>query len=244
VARRRYGKPSPAISTAGRAAQPRDPTGDEQPIEPRSEYGKPPPEPAAESSQHFSTGLKDWVQQQRTAPDPLEHYIAQAFPGALPHERQWLRANPHHLQNPMLIHATAQYVAQQGIARHDPQFLHFVGQLLDQHHAAQAQPAPAAPMPPQPPTTHVDLESHDTEPEAEPVPSHHVSAPVSREAGHAMSMSGEPPPLTPGQVRLSAEERDMAHRSMPHLSHDEAERTYAAGVLKRDKMKRSKLLSD
>src|SRR5262249_3153471 len=57
------------------------------------------------------------------------------------------------------------------------------------------------------------------------------SAPVSRDN---YAIEHEP---SAGSIRLSAEERDMARRSMPHLSADEAEKIYAAKVLKRDKMK-------
>jgi hypothetical protein len=50
------------------------------------------------------------------------------------------------------------------------------------------------------------------------------------------------PQLTPSQVKLSPEQREVARLSMPHLSHDEAEKTYAAGLLKQEKMKRSGLI--
>jgi hypothetical protein len=207
VARRRYGK-SPAISTAGQSERPRDPTGDEslaQSIEPRTEYGKAP----SESAQHFSTGLGEQLrqQQQQQQADALDQYISHYFGGASPNERQWLRANVHHLQNPMLVHHAAAIALQRGVPRESPEFLHFVGQLLDQHHAAaQAQPAPA-PTPPMPPPIpmpahmHVDIEKsdHDTEPEDEPMSSHHVSAPVSRGTEH---FSGDYEPGSDSRVTL------------------------------------------
>ena len=235
MARRRYGKPSPAVSTAGQTAQPRDPAGDESlaaDLEPRSEYGKPPPESASEPV----TGLRDQLAEQRRYAQyhALHQYIASNFPGALPHEAQWLMVNPHHLGNPALIHAAAQIAAQRGIPRESPEFLHFVGQLLDQHYAAsQVQPAPA-PMPLMPPTTHVDLEKVETpagEPESEHMDAHFVSAPVSRgDSGHSID-----PQLTPSQIRLTPEERDLC--ALNKISETE----YAKGKLKLAKQKAAKI---
>jgi hypothetical protein len=246
VARRRYR--SDAISTAGQAAHGRDPSGDEslaQPIEPRSEYGKPPPEPtqpqATSEPTQPVTGLGEQMRQQQQYAQyhALHQYIASNFPGALPHEAQWLMANPHHLGNPALIHAAAQIAAQRGIPRNDPQFLQFVGQLLDQHHAAMMQ-APAAPAPPpqmppmSPPVTHVDLEKVETpegEPESEHMDAHFVSAPVSRnDSGHSIE-----PQLTPSQVRLTPEERELCQ--INKISETE----YAKGKLKLAKQKAAKI---
>jgi hypothetical protein len=253
VARRRYGKPSPAISTAGQAAHPRDPSGDEslaEPIQPRSEYGEPPPEPAQpqatpEPTQPV-TGLRDQLADQRRYAEyhALQQYIASNFPGALPHEAQWLMANPHHLSNPALIHAAAQIAAQRGIPRHDPQFLQFVGQLLDQHAAAQMQPAPAPPpmpaMPPMPPpvTHHIDLEkveSPEGEPEAESVSVHHVSAPVSR---GSETYSANYEPGSDSRVTLSKAERE--HAEAAGVSVEE----YGRQKLRMMKMKKAKLIRD
>jgi hypothetical protein len=234
VARRRYGKPSPAISTAGQAAQPRDPTGDDslaQPIEPRTEYGK--GEPAAEPSQHFSTGLGEQIrqQQQQQQFDALDAYINQHFPGAWPNERAALGANQIWLANPGLVHAAGRIALDRGIPRQSPEFLKAIGDLIDQHLAAmqaQAAPSPAPPMPP--PVTHVDLESHDSEPET-PMDAHFVSAPVSRgDSGHSID-----PQLTPSQVRLTPEERELCQ--MNKLD----ETVYAAGKLKLAKQKAAKL---
>jgi hypothetical protein len=250
VARRRY-RPSPAISTAGHGERPREPAGDQslsQPVQPRQEYGK--AEPAAqpqaisEPAQHYDiTSLKDQLADQRRYAEyhALHQYIASNFPGALPHEADWLMKNPHHLSNPALVHAAAQIAAQRGIPRQDPQFLQFVGQLLDQHHAAMMQqpaqpapgPAPAPPMPP--PVTHVDIsktENADTgEPESEQMAVHHVSAPVSRsDTGHSVE-----PQLTPGQVRLSPEERELCQMNKI----DEVK--YAEGKLRLARQKAAKI---
>jgi hypothetical protein len=240
MARRRYGKP-PALSNAGHSERGANPVPDEsfaQPIEPKAEYGKPPPEATSEPAQHYSTGLRDQLADQRRYAEQhaLHQYIASNFPGALPHEAQWLMANPHYLGNPALIHAAAQIAAQRGIPRQDPQFLQLVGQLLDQHHAAMMQ-APAAPPPmppPMPPVTHVDIsktESHEPEPEDEPMPSHHVSAPVSRgDAGHSVE-----PQLSPSQVRLTPEERELCAINKIN------ELEYAKGKLKLAQQKAAKL---
>jgi hypothetical protein len=242
LARRRYGKPSPAVSTAGQTAQPRDPAGDESlaaDLEPRSEYGKPPPESASEPV----TGLRDQLAEQRRYAQyhALHQYIASNFPGALPHEADWLMKNPHHLSNPMLVHQAAKIAADRGIPRQDPQFLQFVGQLLDQHAAAQMQPAaaPAPPpaMPPLPPpvATHIEAESHDSEPESEPMPSHHVSAPVSRsDSGHSIE-----PELSASTIRLTPAQREIAN-----LPGGPGEVEYAKQLMKMNKLKRAKVIRD
>jgi hypothetical protein len=220
-----------------------------QPIEPRQEYGKAEPtaqpQAASEPAQHYDiTGLKDQLDQQRRYAEQhaLHQYIASNFPGALPHEAQWLMANPHHLQNPMLVHHAAQIAAQRGIPRQDPQFLQFIGQLLDQHHAAsQVQPAPAPPMPPppmpppMPAHTHVDVEQsdHDSEPESAHMDAHY-SAPVSR-ASEAYSADYEP---TDGRVTLSKAERE--HAEAAGVSVEE----YGRQKLRMMKMKKAKLIRD
>jgi hypothetical protein len=249
VARRRYGK-SPAISTAGQSERPRDPTGDtslDQPIGPRQEFGKTEPTPSqatSEPAQHYDiTSLKDQLaEQQRYAQyQALHQYIASNFPGALPHEAQWLMANPHHLSNPMLVHHAAQIAAQRGIPRQDPQFLQFVGQLLDQHHAAmmqapQAAPAPPPPMPP--PVAHVDLEKVETpghEPESAHMDAHFVSAPVSRGAKH---YSGDYEPGDGSRVTLSTAEREHARAS------GVSDEVYAREKMRMMKLKKAKLIRD
>jgi hypothetical protein len=241
VARRKYR--SEAISQAGQQERPRDPTGDESlalPLSPRGEYGKPEPDGAAQPSPHFATGLGDQLrqQQQYAQADPLDHYIAQAFPGAMPHERQWLRMNAHHLRDPALVNHAAAIALQRGIPRHSPEFLHFVGQLLDQHAAAQAQapaPAPAMPPPPMPVHTQIDIEkteSPEGEPESASVAVHHMSAPVSRgDYSHAIE-----PDLSPSQIRLTAEEREAAHAA------GVSEIEYGKQKLKMMKLKKAKLI--
>jgi hypothetical protein len=101
---------------------------------------------------------------QRYASDPLEQFISFHFPGALPAERAWLRANQHHLANPALIHSAAQIALQRGCPRGSEEFMQFCGALLDQHAAAQGHTAPPpAPEPPMPEPAHepvtLDLEA-------------------------------------------------------------------------------------
>jgi hypothetical protein len=244
LARRRYGK-SPAVSQAGQSERPRDPSGDaslQQPVEPRAEYGKPPPESSPEAkpepAQHFSTGLGEQLrqQQQYAQPDPIDQYISHYFQGAQPNERQWLRANSHHLQNPMLVHHAAGIALQRGIPRQSPEFLQFIGQLLDQHHAAMQAPAPPPPVhePEPPPVAHVDQEhvEHDHEPDEDRAMASFISAPPSR-GDHSHAVEPEP---TMGSIRLSAEQRDIAARS--GISDVE----YAKQLLKMQKMKTSGLI--
>ena len=253
MARRRYGK-SPAISTAGQSERPRDPTGDtslDQPIGPRQEFGKTEPTPSqatSEPAQHYDiTSLKDQLADQRRYAEQMQlhGYIQANFPGAMPHEAQWLMANPHHLQNPMLVHHAAQIAAQRGIPRQDPQFLQFVGQLLDQHHAATmqqpAQPAPPSSMPPPmpaPPVTHIDLEKvegPEGEPESTHMDAHFVSAPVSR-ASEAYSADYEPGEGS--RVTLSKAERE--HAEAAGVSVEE----YGRQKLKMLRLKKSKVIKD
>ena len=236
MARRRYR--SDAISNAGRAqAPPAAATESQQPLEPKAEYGKAEPD---QSPQHFSTGLKAQLDAQRAYAQPqdgLDAFINQHYSGALPHERQWLRDHPEHMQHVQLVHAAGMIALQRGVPRHSPEFLHAIEQLIAQHHAAMQAPPPPpmhAPPPPMPPPMqhHIELEAeHDDEPE--PSMAHHYAAPVSRgESSHSI----EPPELSPSQVRLSAEEREAAHAAKI----DEAE--YAKQKLKMLKMKRAKLI--
>ena len=243
MARRRY--KSEAISAAGHGEQPRDPAPDEgfeRPIQPAQEYGKAEPEPtshpqAAPEPTPYVSNLGQQINdmRQRAQSDQLDAYLDYAFPGAMVHERQWLRANVHHLQNPALVHQAASIALQRGVPRQSPEFLHCVGALLDQHHAAmQAQPAPPPPPPPPMPAhTHLDSEQsdHDSEPEAEPMPSHY-SAPVSREAGASHSID---PQLSASQVRLSPEERELCALNKI----DEVK--YAEGKLRLAKQKAAKV---
>jgi hypothetical protein len=251
VARRRYGSKSPATSTAGHQERPPDPAPDEsfaQPLSPRAEYGEAAPdtpETAPEPAHYDVSGLKAQLEaqqqyaQQHAQQHALHQYIAAHFPGTLPNERQWLIANPHHLSNPALVHQAAGIALQRGIPRQSPEFLQAVGALLDQHAAAQMQPAPAVP-PPLPPTmpaqTHIDVEKvegPDHEPDDEPMPSHYMSAPVSRgDLGGGHTYEAEPS----HRVTLTAEERELCRDNKL----DEA--VYAANKLKLQRMKKSKLI--
>jgi hypothetical protein len=244
VARRRYGK-SPAISTAGQAAQPRDPAGDEslaQPIEPRQEYGKAEPASASEPAQHFSTGLGEQLRQHRQSAEEAQlHGYIDSIPTLSPAQRQWLHLNPSGIARFDLLN-DAHIIATEHrkIPVDSPEYFHFLSAMLNAYGhlppQQMAQPAPAPPMPPMPAPTHVDIEQSDSEPE-EPMPTH-FSAPVSRGSERG---SIEPEPSL-SSIRLTPQEREIARLSMPHLSVDEAEKTYAAGVLERDRKKRSGLI--
>jgi hypothetical protein len=256
MARRRYRSDALSSAAKTRPDQPpstpesyplgSEPPASSAPAPAPDEKGEAKPEP----TQHFSSGLKDQLAgMQRYASDPIEQYISFHFPGALPVERQWLRANQHHLANPALIHSAAQIALQRGCPRGSPQFMQFCGALLDQHAAAQghAAPVPEPPPPvhepePEPQhTTHIDLEKAES-PECEPEesPMTHYAAPVSRSGGERYAMGDYEP--TVSSVRLSAEQRDMAHRSMPHLSADEAEKSYAANLIKMQRLQKSGVL--
>jgi hypothetical protein len=245
MARRRYR--SEAISTAGQAAQPRDPAGDQslaQELEPRSEYGKTEPaaqpQAAPEPSQHFSTGLGEQLRarQQQQHFDALDAYISQHFPGAWPNERAALGANPVWLANPGLVHAAGRIALERGVPRESPEFLRAIGALIDQHLAAMTQaPAAPTPMPSMPAPTHIDVEkveSPEGEPEAESVAVHHMSAPVSREAGHAID-----PELSPSQIRLTPAQREIAN-----LPGGPGEVEYAKQLVKMMRLKKAKVIRD
>jgi hypothetical protein len=234
VARRRYGK-SPAISTAGQQERPRDPAGDQslaQPIEPRAEYGKAPPEAAPEAKPDVSN-LKSQLDQMRQwqppQQDPLDQFISFHFAGASPNERQWLRGNALALHNPALTHEAAKIALGRGVPRESAEFLHAIGALLQQHYAAMQAHPPPAPPPPIPEPAHADISTeHDHEPDEEP-PMTHYAAPVSRgDQGHAV----EPEP-TMGSIRLTPEQRDIAARS------GISETEYARQLIRMQKMKSS-----
>jgi hypothetical protein len=183
--------------------------------------------------------LRDQIaSMQRAQPDPLDQYLDAYFAGATPNERQWLRANVHYLQNAALVHHAAGIALQRGVPRDSPEFLSFVSQLLDQHHAAmqaQAAPPPMPPMPP--PVAHVDIEkaeSPEGEPEQESVEVHHVSAPVSR-GDHGTAVE---PELSPSQVRLSKAERE--HAAAAGVSDE----VYAREKLRMMKRKKAKVIKD
>ena len=112
MARRRYR--SDALSAAGHGVKPDEPApSGELPLSDAEPSSPQPPktdeaEAKSEPSQHFSSGLEEQLAQQRAyASDPVEQYLSFHFPGALPVERAWLRANQHRLANPALIHSAA-----------------------------------------------------------------------------------------------------------------------------------------
>jgi hypothetical protein len=259
VARRRYGKPSPAISTAGQAAHGRDPSGDEslsQPIEPLSEYGKPPPEPAQPQPAQPVSGLgqqlhdmRQQAQQQQYAQqpqiDPLMAYLASIPNMTMPKLGflyQHFAQRPHLLNGDywqLLRMAHDITTKERGIPDDSGEYFQSLNQLLAQHapppHAA---PAPPPPMPPMPPVAHVDIsktESADTgEPEAESVAAHFVSAPVAR-GDHGTAIE---PELSPSQIRLSKAEREHAAAS------GVSDEVYAANKLKMMRLKAAKVIRD
>ena len=266
MAPRRY--KSPGISQAGRGQRPPDTTPPEQhPLgseptsspssppasdtqAPRNEYGKVNEEPA----QHSSANLKAQIdvmrqqqqhaaQQQQLQNDPLAHYLA-SIPGLTPHKFYFLhhyfsqypdRLNPQHWE----ILKAAHHIATQErkIQEDGPEYFEFLNQLLHQHAVPPPAPTAAAPMPDMPPMAHADLEQteHDHEPEeGGHMAPHNISAPPSRSGEHYV---GDYEPR-PESVRLSPEEREIAQRT------GISEVQYAAGKLKLQKMKKSKLISD
>jgi hypothetical protein len=247
MAMRRYGQraKSPAVSTAGHNEKPEQAAPAEQ--HPLGSEPTPPSAPAPEQKadaqpEHFRTGLGDQLAAMRAyaQPDPLDQYIAFHFPGTMPHERQWLRANQHHLGNPHLINQAAAIALQRGIPRQSPEFLQAVGALIDHHHAAmQAASAPPQPPPiPEPPPmphAHIDIETeHDDEPERAAAM---VSAPPSRGSEHYAGVLGDAEP-SPGSVTLSRAERE--HAQAAQISEIE----YAKQKLRMQKAKRAGLIKD
>jgi hypothetical protein len=250
VARRRYR--SEAISTAGHAAQPRDPLGDEslaQQIEPRQEYGKPPPEPSQPVSNlgEQMRAQRAYAEQQQIA--QLHSHIDQ-MPNLSPAQRQWLHNNPHGLYRFDLLHAGHAIALQRGIPPDSPEYFrelentlhryfHLPPQQMQPPQVAPA-PAPAPSMPPMPPpVTHVDVsktENADTgEPEEESVAMHHVSAPVSRGAEH---YSGDYEPGSDSRITLSKAERE--HAEAAGVSVEE----YGRQKLKMLRLKKAKVIKD
>jgi hypothetical protein len=242
LARRRYGKPHSAAA-------------DTRPAEPASAEPSPASAPAPDQAeaepepaqQQFS--LKAQIEQQRAYAEQQQqqaqlaqlHAYINAIPNLSPAQRQWLAANPHGLYRFDLLHAAHQMALQHGIAPDSGDYfrvlesaLHHYGHLPPQQ-PAQAAPAPAAPAPQ--PMTHVDLEkveSADHEPEEMHMRAEHVSAPVSR-SDHGYAIEPEP---TEGSIRLTAEQRDIAHRS--GISDTE----YAKQLLRMQRMRKSGLLKD
>jgi hypothetical protein len=240
LARRR--SKSDAISTAGQIERPRDPSGDtslDQPIGPRQEFGK--TEPAAEPSQHYDvTGLKAQLDQQRQHAEQMQlrAYI-NAIPGLSGPQRQFLAANPHGLYRFDLLHAGHTEALERGVPVDSGEYFRYLADKLNTYfHTPPQQPmqsAPAphvpAPPPPMPAQTHVDLASHDTEPESAQMATHY-SAPVSR-GDHGTTAVD--PELSPSQIRLTPEERELC--ALNKIS----ETVYAAGKLRLAKQKAAKI---
>jgi hypothetical protein len=190
----------------------------------------------------LSSNVRFWEQN-----DALEQYLNAYFAGAMPNERQWLRMNRHHLQNPGLVHLAASTALQAGFARNSEAFLQEVGNQLDRLYApvqAQAAPPPMPPMPPPVPTIGptigptIDADRSKTpegEPESAHMDAHFVSAPVSRDSGH-YAASGEYEPGS--RVTLSKAERE--HAEAAGVSVEE----YARQKLKMMKLKKAKVIKD
>ena len=268
MARRKY-RPSPAISGAGRGVKPDEAAPSEQhPLgseptspsaataQPRTEYGKPELEPAQHAStlgaQVNAVRAHAEQQQQQQQPqqafhDPLALYLA-SIPGLSPHKFYFLhhyfsqhpdRLNNDHWQLLRAAHHIA--TAERKIPEDGPEYFQTINALLQQH--AATPPPHAAPAPPPMPEpqhmAHVDVSTEHSD-SGEPESAHMsiFSAPVSRgDHGHSIE-----PEMSPSTVRLSAEQRDVARRSMPHLSADEAEKNYAANLIKMQKMQKSGLI--
>jgi hypothetical protein len=251
MARRKYGR-SEATSTAGHAAHPRDPAGDEslaQPIEPKSEYGKVPPESKPESEPIYDIGgLKtqiDHMRQQQAAQqqpqqqaDPLAMYLA-SIPGlTLPKFHflyHYFAQRPHLLNGDhwQLLRAAHDItIKERKIPEDTNEYFAHMHSLLNQHAAPPPPTAPPMPPPmPQPAPQHVapiDLESHDGEPEM-PKPQN-VSAPVSRES---FAVEHQPSETS---IRLTPAQRDHAQAA----GVDEI--TYARNLLRMERMKKSGLI--
>jgi hypothetical protein len=240
MARRRYR--SDALSAAGRGVKPDEAAPSEQhplgsePTSPSAPAAAPEPEAKHEPS---SLAQQIAAMRQQAQPDPLDQFISFHFQGALPNERAWLRANPHNLQNPMLVHHAAGIALQRGIPRQSPEFLQFISALLNQHYAAmQAHAAPAPPPvhEPMPPTlpepehaAHIDVESHDSEPQEPPMS--HYAAPVSHGSDRAIEY--EP---SANSVRLSKAE--IEHAEAAGVSVEE----YGRQKLRMQKMQKSGLI--
>jgi len=248
LAPRRY--KSRAISAAGHGQRPPDAAPSSEPAPSPAQQGAPEQKPAPNTEPISS--LKAQIEQQRyyqqQQANPVFRYLA-SIPGLSARQVHYLTAyftsypdklNAEHWGT--IANAHHQALAH-GIEPDSDQYFHFVnGQLHQQPPSPPPMPPAPPPMPePRPEHVTVDIEKHEA-PEDEPEEDHamasFISAPPSR-GDHAHSIE---PQLSPSSVRLSAEQRDMAHRSMPHLSADEAEKSYAANLLKMQKMQKSGLI--
>jgi len=265
MARRRYR--SDALSTAVQSERPRDPAADEslaQPIEPRSEYGKAPPEPSAEAKPGYNaSGLKAQIdamrqpaqqqwqqpQQQHTQLAQLHGYI-DSIPNLSAAQRQWLHYNPHGVYRFDLLHAGHTEALERGVPADSGEYFRYLADKLNRYFHTPPQPAqPAsappmppmpAPPPPMPPTTHhIDLEKVETpagEPEEETVSVHHVSAPVSHDSGN-YTASGE---YEPGANSVRLSKAEVEHAQAAGVSVEE----YGRQKLRMMKLKKAKVIRD
>jgi hypothetical protein len=258
-----YRRSSDALSAAGRGIKPDEPAPSEQrPLEPSEPSTPQPPasDEKTEAKPDVASNLKAQLnamrqpaqQPQQQHYDPLALYLGQ-IAGLSPAKFMFLHhyfsrfpqnLNPQHWDVLKAAHGIA---LDRGVREDSPEYFGFLHSLLNQQAAAapppQAAPAPPPTHEPEPEpqhTTHIDLEkveTHDSEPEEPPMT--HYAAPVSRGSERYAMGDYEP---TAGSIRLSAEQRDMAHRSMPHLSADEAEKSYAANLIKMQKMQKGGLI--
>jgi hypothetical protein len=232
LARRRYGKPSPAISTAGQSERPRDPqtVADEFPLgsEPTAPSAPAPDQKAEPEPAQAISSLKAQIDAQRAYAEQqqaqhnwhnwLVQYLG-SLPGLTPHKFYYLHShfsqNPQHLtqQHWDVLKAAHQIALERGVKEDSPEYFQFLDALMHQHAATPAALPMPPPMPePRPqPMTHIDIEKTEG-PEGEPEEAHiraeHVSAPPSRGAEH-YSVGGEYEPSA-NSVRLSKAEREHA----------------------------------
>jgi hypothetical protein len=245
VARRRYR--SDALSSAAKT-RPDEPlsTPESYPLgsEPAPPSAPAPDTQAETKPQHDASSLKAQIEQQRyyqqQQANPVFRYLA-SIPGLSARQVHYLTAyftsypdklNAEHWGTIADAHHRA---LAHGIAPDSDQYFQFVNAQLHQQPPSPPPTPPAAPMPEPVHAAHVDIETEHSEPQEPPMS--HYAAPVSRGSDYAVESQ-----LTASSVRLSAEQRDMAHRSMPHLSADEAEKSYAANLLKMQKMQKSGLI--
>ena len=253
-------RPSAATSAAGHGIRDDQSAPESQrPLQPLEPPAPQPPaqdqKAEAEPAQHFSSSLKEQLAQQRAYAEqqqayhhnPIFAYLA-AIPGLSARQVHYLtayfsaypdRLNQQHWGTIADAHHRA---LAHGIQPDSDQYFHFVNAQLHQQPPSPPPMPPAPPPVPEPRPEHdvaVDIGKHEA-PEGEEehhMAAQYVSAPPSHHGGHSIE-----PQLSPSSVRLTAEQREVARLSMPHLSADEAEKTYAAGLLKQEKMKRAGLI--
>jgi hypothetical protein len=252
VARRKYR--NDALSSAA-GPRPDEPAPAEQhPLgsEPAASSPQPPASDQAEPAQHFSTGLKDQIAQQRAYADrpqpqqqhvdPLAAYLL-SVPGLTIPKFQFLyhyfAQRPHLLNGDhwQLLQAAHHITTnERKIPEDTNEYFTHMHSLLNQHAPPPQAAPPAVHEPVPPPMTHIDLEKVES-PEGEPEEAHMsamFSAPVSRGSDR---YSIEPEP-TAGSVRLSKAE--VEHAAAAGVSVEE----YGKQKLRMLQMKKSKLIRD